>query len=98
MPAADFDLPVRHNLFLAVKEALNNAAKHSEADELFFRIARAGKKLAVTVEDNGRGFDASAASADRNGLTNLAQRMAEIGGTCAVFSQPGAGCLVGIDP
>ena len=94
MPAVDFDLPVRRNLFLAVKEALNNAAKHSSADELFLRIARAGKKLAVTVEDNGRGFDVQEASADRNGLTNMAQRMAEIGGTCAVSSQPGAGCLV----
>ena len=94
MPAVDFDLPVRRNLFLAVKEALNNAAKHSSADELFLRIARAGKKLAVTVEDNGRGFDLQEASADRNGLTNMAQRMAEIGGTCAVSSQPGAGCMV----
>jgi signal transduction histidine kinase len=94
IPATPFDLPVRRNLFLAVKEALNNAAKHSAADELFLRIYRRGKFLSVAVEDNGRGFDPDAAGTERNGLSNMAQRMAEIGGTCALSSQPGGGCLV----
>ena len=43
---------------------------------------------------NGRGFDPAQAGAGRNGLTNMAQRMEEIGGTCAVSSQPDGGCLV----
>lgn len=94
IPEITFDLPVRRNLFLAVKEALNNAAKYSEASELFLRISRQGQKLSVAVEDNGRGFDPDAASGERNGLTNMAQRMAEIGGTCNISSGPGAGCLV----
>ena len=94
IPATPFDLPVRRNLFLAVKEALNNAAKHSAADELFLRIYRRGQTLSVAVEDNGRGFDPDAAGGDRNGLSNMAQRMAEIGGTCALSSQPGGGCLL----
>ena len=94
MPATAFDLPVRRNLFLAVKEALNNAAKHSQADELYLRIFRRDHRLSVIVEDNGRGFDPAQAGAGRNGLTNMAQRMEEIGGTCAVSSQPDGGCLV----
>ena len=94
IPATAFDLPVRRNLFLAVKEALNNAAKHSGADELFLRIYRQDQKLSVAVEDNGRGFDAGATGAERNGMTNMAQRMAEIGGECQVVSQPGGGCLI----
>jgi len=94
MPAAVFDLPVRRNLFLAVKEALNNAAKHSQAKELFLRIYRRGQKLSVVVEDDGQGFDPGAADAGRNGLMNMAQRMDEIGGTCGMSSQPGGGCLV----
>ena len=94
IPATQFDLPVRRNLFLAVKEALNNAAKHSQADELFLRIYRTEKKLSVAVEDNGRGFDPDAADGGRNGLANMAQRMAEIGGTCELSSQPSGGCLV----
>ncbi len=94
IPATPFDLSVRRNLLLAVKEALNNAVKHSQANELFLRIYRHEKKLSVVVEDNGCGFDQTAAAGDRNGLTNMVQRMAEIGGTCAMSSQPGGGCLV----
>jgi signal transduction histidine kinase len=94
MPATAFDLPVRRSLFLAVKEALNNAAKHSQADELFLRIYRREQKLSVAVEDNGRGFDPDLPGGERNGMTNMAQRMVEIGGTCGIVSQPGGGCLV----
>jgi signal transduction histidine kinase len=94
IPATAFDLPVRRNLFLAVKEALNNAAKHSQADELFLRIHRHDQKLSVAVEDNGRGFDPAEAGGERNGLANMAQRMNEVGGTCDISSQPGGGCLV----
>jgi two-component sensor histidine kinase len=94
IPATSFDLPVRRNLLLAVKEALNNAAKHSQANELFLRIHRSGQKLSVVVEDNGRGFDAALAVGERNGLTNMWQRMGEIGGTCEITSETGQGCRV----
>ena len=94
IPALAFDLPVRRNLFLAVKEALNNAAKHSAADELFLRIYRREQKLLVAVEDNGQGFDPAQADGGRNGLANMTQRMNDVGGSCEVSSQPGGGCLV----
>lgn len=94
LPATVFDLPLRRNLFLAVKEALNNAAKHSGAAELFLRIYRAGQKLVVTVEDNGRGFDPAQLEGERNGMANMTQRMDEINGVCELFSQPGGGCRV----
>jgi signal transduction histidine kinase len=94
MPTMPFDLPIRRNLFLAVKEALNNAAKHSGASELFLHIHRQGEGLSVVVEDNGRGFDLAHASPERNGLTNMAQRMKEVGGDCRVSGEPGTGCRV----
>ena len=94
IPAAVFDLPVRRNLFLAVKEALNNAAKHSEASEVFVRIYRHNQQLTVVVEDNGKGFESANADLTRNGMINMSQRMDEIGGFCAVTSQPGSGCRV----
>jgi signal transduction histidine kinase len=94
LPATMFDLPVRRNLFLAVKEALNNAAKHSGAAELFLRIYRVGDHLAVTVEDNGRGFDPAQSGGGRNGLANMTQRMREIAGVCELSSAPGGGCRV----
>jgi signal transduction histidine kinase len=94
LPPIVFDLPIRRNVFLAVKEALNNAAKHSQASELFLRIHRRGEGLVVAVEDNGKGFDLAHASPDRNGLTNMAQRMGDVGGLCRVLGKPGAGCQV----
>jgi two-component sensor histidine kinase len=89
-----FNLPFRRNLLLAVKEALNNAARHSEATELLLQIRRQGEGVAVVVEDNGRGFDPALANPERNGLTNMAQRMREVGGVCRLTSQPGKGCRV----
>jgi signal transduction histidine kinase len=94
LPPMAFDLPIRRNLFLAVKEAINNAAKHSQATELFLRIHRRGEGPVVVVEDNGKGFDLAHASPDRNGLTNMVQRMGEVGGLCRVSGKPGAGCRV----
>ena len=94
LPTTEFDLPIRRNLFLAVKEALNNAAKHSHATEVFLRIHRRGEGLLVVVDDNGRGFDRSEAGQERNGLTNMEQRMKEVGGVCVVKGQLGAGCRV----
>ncbi|MBC8094227.1 MAG: hypothetical protein H7Y43_00295 [Akkermansiaceae bacterium] len=92
--SAAFDLPLRRNLLLAVKEALNNVARHSQATELHLKIRWQGHGLVVTLEDNGRGFDPDRASTERNGLTNMAQRMSEVGGNFRVSSQPGKGCRV----
>jgi signal transduction histidine kinase len=91
-PVLAFDLPVRRNLFLAVKEALNNAARHSGANILLLRIFRSGEKLVVILEDNGRGFEPTQAVG--NGLANMAERLNEIHGACSIVSQPGAGCVV----
>jgi len=84
----------RRNLFLAMKEALNNAVKHSEASELKVQIEFNGSRLNIIVVDNGRGFDSEQTGQNRNGLTNMKLRMAEIGGDCRVVSRPGGGCQV----
>jgi signal transduction histidine kinase len=94
LPPTPFDLAIRRNLLLAVKEAINNAAKHSGASELFLRIHRRGGGVYVAVEDNGAGFDVSQADWMRNGLTNMAQRMDEVGGKFTVNSAPGFGCRI----
>ena len=89
-----FDLPYRRNLLFAIKEVLNNVAKHSQATELILEIRRQGNGLTVVVQDNGRGFDPSKIKLDRNGLENINQRMSEAGGSCSLTSQPGKGCRV----
>jgi signal transduction histidine kinase len=94
IPGIAFDLPTRRNLFLAVKEALNNVVRHSGADEVFLRFCYDGGRLIVMVEDNGRGFDPAQIYAGGNGLDNMVLRMSEIGAACNIVSQPGAGCAV----
>lgn len=94
--ATTFNLPLRRNLMLAVKEALHNAAKHSHATELVLRVRGQGQGLLVVVQDDGCGFDPALASPDRNGLTNMTQRMKELGGRCHITSQTGKGCCVAL--
>jgi signal transduction histidine kinase len=94
VPQASFNLATRRNLFLAIKEALNNAVRHSGATEVALTIQAVDGEVRVTVKDNGKGFEPAAAKPERNGMSNMAQRMAELDGHCRVTSQPGAGCCV----
>jgi signal transduction histidine kinase len=88
------DLGVRRNLFLAVKEALNNVVRHAEATEVTVRIKRQGETMWVAIEDNGKGFVPAEADRNRNGLSNLMKRTADAGGTSRIHSQPGFGSRI----
>jgi signal transduction histidine kinase/ligand-binding sensor domain-containing protein len=70
----------RHNLFLAVKEALNNVIRHAGATEVWLRVTASEDTLTVLIEDNGRGIVGRANDEFSNGLSNMNQRMADIGG------------------
>jgi signal transduction histidine kinase len=94
MTPAAFDLPLRRSLLMAIKEALNNAVKYSGASEVRLQIHWRGPRLIVVVEDNGKGFDTAVIKPERNGLTNMTQRMNELGGSCLVTSRQGQGCRV----
>lgn len=94
MSAADFTLPLRRSLLMAIKETLNNAVKHSAATELHLKIQWQGQRLVVVVQDNGKGFDPAIVKLERQGMSSMAQRMTELGGRCRVTSQPGLGCRV----
>jgi ligand-binding sensor domain-containing protein/signal transduction histidine kinase len=84
----------RHHLFLAVKEALNNAAKHSGATEVQVQIEFAAGAFRVSVHDNGSGFDAAACLARGRGLENMRSRLELLGGRLDLESQPGNGATI----
>jgi signal transduction histidine kinase len=84
----------RHHLFLAAKEALNNAARHSGANEVWLRWKLIDDELQLSIEDNGRGLTAGAGESFGNGLGNMKKRMEEIGGKFELTSTPGAGTTV----
>jgi len=56
-PPRELSTDLRHNLFLAIKEALHNIVKHAQATEVWLRIKFSDRSLEITIEDNGRGFD-----------------------------------------
>ena len=95
LPPRPLSAGVRYHLFLAVKESLNNAAKHAGATLVRLQVAWDGERLRVVVADDGRGFDVDVASkAGANGLLNLRERMAELHGECRIESGPGQGTRV----
>jgi signal transduction histidine kinase len=85
--------PVRHNVIMAMKEALHNVITHGHASEIQIGIRQEHYFLRIQVSDNGCGFDPGA-SRRGNGLDNMERRLRSIGGRCAVASQPGAGTKV----
>jgi signal transduction histidine kinase/ligand-binding sensor domain-containing protein len=93
---------LRHNVFLAFKEALHNVVKHSGATEASVSLTTDTGGFNLIVQDNGRGFDVVAAENDwetqrlgrGNGLKNLRQRLEKIGGRCEIQSTPGTGTQI----
>lgn len=100
LPEHPLTSETRHNLFLAFEEALNNVLKHSGATRVRIEMAVTPGRFRIALADDGRGFD-PAAPAHRarggNGLTNLRQRLADIGGHCVIASMPGEGARVTLE-
>jgi signal transduction histidine kinase len=95
-PEREVSSEVRHDLFLAVKEALNNAIRHGGATEIEFRVRILDDRLQISITDNGSGFEASELSTGR-GLLNLRNRMERLHGQCELQSTPGAGATVTLE-
>jgi signal transduction histidine kinase len=93
----DVSADVRHNLFLVVKEALNNVVKHARATEVCLRLANTDDLLRIVIEDNGQGFEGSGEHRWADGLKNMRQRMQEVGGEFRVESRPGQGTRITLE-
>ena len=88
-------LDAKRELYLMSKEVLQNVVKHSDATEVILAINPQGRHLAITIADNGNGFD-PAAAASGFGLANLRTRAEQLGGRCAIETQLGQGTRVSI--
>jgi ligand-binding sensor domain-containing protein/signal transduction histidine kinase len=84
----------RHNLFMAVKEALNNVLKHAGATEVRISLAIENGDLRIVVTDNGCGFVMNGSHNGGNGLENMRERLARIGGRLNMESEQNAGTKV----
>lgn len=96
IPATALPPDVRHNVFLAAKEAVTNVVRHSGATEARVRLLLHPDRFVLEVEDNGRGLggmDPEAARL-RNGLSNMRKRMDDVGGRFTIESAATAGAIV----
>ena len=102
LPAYMLGAEVRHNLYLAIKETLNNIVKHSGATVATLKLEHAAGLVTLTIEDDGRGLarakNEPVAPSDRtssgHGLVNMKRRLQDIGGRCELTSEPGRGTKV----
>lgn len=94
-PAITLEGRVRHELLMAVKEALNNVVRHADATEVEFRMVVADGGLEIDIADNGRGID-DETQGSGHGLKNLPARLQKLGGDCVVEPRADGGTIVRI--
>lgn len=77
----------RRNLFLCLKEALNNIYKHSQASEIKLSFTQKEKEFIMKISDNGIGINHK--NPEGNGLRNMKKRMQEQNGHCEITTENG---------
>jgi signal transduction histidine kinase len=82
-------------VYRVVQEALSNCSKHSHAKSVRITVRQELKRLLLTVEDDGSGFNAHRVRG--LGLAGMSERVTHLGGTFGVESQEGRGTLLRIE-
>ena len=91
---APLDRPLGE-LVLAAREAMVNAAKHAQSDEISVYAEVEDAVVAIYVRDRGVGFDQAAVAADRRGIAeSIVGRLRAAGGSATITSSPGNGTEV----
>ena len=81
--------------YRVIQEALNNAVRHAEADNIEILLDKEGQTLKLEVSDDGRGFiEAQANSKVSLGLSSMRERVSMMDGTLRIRSTPGTGTTV----
>jgi signal transduction histidine kinase len=93
----ELDLPTNavEALLRIVREAINNVGRHGDANTVWVTVS-AGSAIAVTIADDGDGFDATVASSGF-GLTSMRERTEALGGVFTVTSAAGHGATIRVD-
>jgi signal transduction histidine kinase len=91
--------PLESTIYRIVQEAVNNAIKHANAENISIILEKRANRVLLIVEDDGVGFDVEAllkmpAKNRRFGLLGMQERAALIGGSFSIESAPGVGTTV----
>lgn len=81
-------------LYRVLQEALTNVIKHAQASRVWVELTLENKILTLTIQDNGRGFDAKRILSNGIGLEGLRERLTIAGGTFKINSNPARGTVL----
>lgn len=82
-------------IYRVVQEALHNCSRHSYATAVRIQVMQGPELLTLSIRDNGRGFDVQHSKG--LGLLGIEERVAHLGGTCEIHSEPGSGTIIAIE-
>lgn len=97
--AEDLAEPVALCLFQVAQEAIRNALKHGQPQQVAIRLRPSARAVILRVSDDGRGFTLPAqlstmAQAQHYGLVGMAERVAQVQGRLRIRSRLGRGTMV----
>lgn len=92
----DIPLRAKEALYRITQESLNNIVKHAGAQHVRITIEQADGVVALSVRDDGRGFDAGGSFPGHFGLQSMAERASRIGASFSIESEPGEGTTTSV--
>lgn len=95
LPQTAITKEAHRELFMVVKESLNNIAKHAKATKVFFTAKIESDYLYLSIKDNGVGFNMNT-DKKGNGLRNMKSRLESIDGICTILSNNANGTDINV--
>ena len=91
------DPATKRDIFLLLKESLNNAIKHAGAKNLRVTLEAGPDRFLLAVEDDGKGMDVAAMTGSGNGLDNMQERARRLSAQLRITSAVGSGTRVEVE-
>jgi signal transduction histidine kinase len=88
---AEIDQNIALCVFRVAQEALGNAVKHSDAGHIWVDLTGGPSSVALTITDDGKGFDANGPPNAGLGLISMRERVESVGGVLEIHSTPASG-------
>ena len=81
------------NVYRIIQEAINNAIKYAEAEEIKVNITSVNNEIQIKISDNGKGFDITSIELG-NGLNNIKKRAKDIKAKLEIESSTNSGTII----
>jgi signal transduction histidine kinase len=86
----------RRQVYLLVKEVLNNIIKHSNAQNAFLAISLYKNRLHISIRDDGRGFVPDVRKHETMGIRNIYTRAKRLNADLKIDTAPGKGTSISL--